>query len=107
LVDGEKWHFEVPISPSRPFGWKKAGRLDSSGGSVGRQKDHEGGGMCNRMTETDASLTDEQEAITMTFDEVVNRFCLRQAEFRARLARVGTDRTEPMGFTGGHGNGQT
>ena len=43
--------------------------------------------------------TVELVASTMTFDEVVNQFCLQQDELRARLARVGMEGSpEPSMF---------
>ena len=62
--------------------------------------------MNDRMA-VEASPQAEPVAIPMTFDEVVNRFCHQQVEFRETLARAGMDGTEPMGFTGGHSDVQT
>ena len=43
--------------------------------------------MSDRMTEV-AIPTTEQEAILLAFEEAVDQFCRRQAEFRTGLAAV-------------------
>jgi len=47
--------------------------------------------MSKTVITIEALPTAEKVAIPMTFDEVVNRFCLQQDELRARLARVGME----------------
>lgn len=63
--------------------------------------------MCESVVKIEAQSTAEQEAILLAFEEAVNQFCRGQDQFRAWLAQIGTETTEPTSFTGGHQDGQT